>query len=131
MTAQEAYERIRAWFISPRHTFGYDTEENACVYRGAFKAESLKRCAVGCLMSVQDYISLGENPEYMTIEEIEVKLGWHQGDRKLHGFLEKAQIIHDALASETSNGQMTKELRADFISRLDKLAKRFSLEVVT
>lgn len=127
--AQEAYERIRAYFSEPGAVLA-KSEYGSCYYRAE---DGIAKCAVGCLIpdelydkiiNEDDGETLGEAIEGNALSELVdftllkpiVNGDDEVGQNKLH-FLEDAQRLHDRVAASA----------ADFVVKLDALARDFDL----
>lgn len=134
MTTQEAYEAIRAYFTRPGAKIAIDPEEG-CVYRGDGNPNSDCRCAFGCLIPDDLYRPSFEGVNVIRVLEIEPKLAKHLGEvattSQGNSFLIDAQARHDnSMYDYNGNRVSNEEALANFITRLDALAKTHGLRVV-
>lgn len=97
MTAQEAYEKIRAHFTKPDAVFSWDESKNNCVYRKDGDPASPVRCAVGVLIPDKFYdVELEENSIDMLLDNL--RHGgpiWLRDLLPVEAFLNDAQTLHD------------------------------------
>ena len=121
MNTQEAYERIRAHFLTDQR-YGYDQEKDVCRYL----TDDGAKCAVGCLIpdgspiqqSKLTAIALASEGSEHYAEYMQII-----GDTNPR-FLDSAQMTHDECA--TASLPIT-----SFIERLDAKAASFGLQVVS
>lgn len=112
MTTQEAYDRIREFFLRPEAELARSGESSfaTCYYRKGEVADSPVRCAVGCLIPDEHY---SRSFEGVSVSALDYDFGEVNID-----FLEHAQDAHDRAASVE-----------EFLSALSSVAHRFGLEV--
>ena len=93
MKPQTALNRIWKHFIVDEKPWGLNADAGKCQYRTA----EGNSCAVGCLMTDEQYARITENQEP---HEISTILGWlePETDRMLLSVLELAQFAHDHCA---------------------------------
>lgn len=129
MTPQECYEKQRAWFMRPNAVLGKGEKGylgDNCVYRKGRKPESLVRCAVGCLIPPRLYDSRWDT-EGGAISTIVVSyfrdtyVAIFGESDATEGWLVQSQSEHDHRATRTPE---------QFVAKLDKLAKRWKLQLV-
>ena len=113
MTTQEAYEKIREWFLTDRR-LGWDDAAEACVYRATDGA----RCAIGCLIPDGNTMLQCDGDISLLFEDFESDfIGLFGDDDYLYDFLARAQLIHDGEAGKYGSKDVEK-----FIARLDAVA---------
>lgn len=122
MTNQQAYQRVRFWFSRPNARYGMGMDEG-CVYRAHTNANSLIKCAVGCLIPNNIYANiqtLHPDIEFLSLYDMSNLVpDLQEVDLE---FLKKLQSMHDSCARQ--NRPMS-----FFIRRLDALARRYELVV--
>lgn len=131
MTEQEAYDRIRAWFVDESHVFPAAVLEPGeveahCVY---YDAETGARCAAGCLFTQEQYDTWNlEANEGTTVGSLcsKPEVAGYLGDA-IH-FLSRAQTLHDSFAPGEANINAD-GTREQFIRSIDRLAADYGLEV--
>lgn len=121
-TINEAYNRIKEYFSQPGARIALEDpdvqqEFRRCVYL----AEDGAKCAVGCLMSEEEWIP---DIEGMPASEVIHKLGWYEGEdyefvQTMGDFLDDCQLIHDKSESVES-----------FLISLDTMAENWNIPVV-
>lgn len=137
MNTQIAYERIREWFVTPKHDFAFDMGVGDCVYRG----EGNLRCAVGAVLPDKLY---NEDMEGMSVQGISdrFKSVANFFRNTSMSFLVDVQRLHDDCAKECLNPLAMDETealipeevifqRGRFIDGLDSLARKYNLNLVT
>jgi hypothetical protein len=119
MNTQEAYERIRAHFLTDGR-YGYDRAKEVCRYLTNTGA----KCAVGCL--IPDGSPLQQSKlTAIALPQSELGDEWERvfGDTDV-SFLNRAQMAHDESA-------MADFPIGHFIARLDSIAASAGLQVVS
>jgi len=101
-TVQEAYDGIIKWFSKPGRGLGYFTDD-AGVVVCEYRTNDGARCAVGCLVSDEEYESTGWMIDNLTVADSALYMRLD-----LCGFLIDAQSIHDfAAAHDTGVDQVS------------------------
>lgn len=131
MTEQEAYEKIRAHFADEGNPFpAVKTDEEGyehCVYREEREDGTVARCAVGCLISDEQYEDWevidfeGSTSDMLITENNHAREAFEDVKR----FLGSVQGLHDSFSDGSNRGRS----REDFIQELDRLVLDFGLEV--
>ena len=123
MTKQEAYEKMREWFLTDRR-FGWDPRlglSGACVYRAPDGA----RCAIGALIpDGNPMLACGGDISLLEDEHEGEFYGLFGSDYDLHDFLSEAQCVHDLHAGPKGDKNIDV-----FIADLDRLAREAGLQV--
>jgi hypothetical protein len=127
MTTQEAYEQIRSYFSRPDAALAATTTGDTCFYRQPMPDGSVRKCAVGCLIPDELYdLELDEQNvagDHAMVWTNELREFFQDVDVD---FINEAQAAHDGTAS--SHGHFAVSA---FIARLDKVADRHHLKVVS
>lgn len=131
MTAQEAYEQIRAHFSKPGAVLAIGADGKTCLYRGPEGASSPTRCAVGVCLKDEDYdpamddVSIDPGTSIADLLDRGLLPPYLQ-DTDVFSFLEKAQYEHD-----TTGANEGRDATETLLTRLDHLAKQHGLTVPT
>lgn len=110
---QDAYNKIRTYFSRPDAVIAV-SETTDYGSRCLYKTEEGNKCAIGCLLSDDEY---DERFEGLNASEVVGMLGWEFMSSFGHS-LDVIQHIHDH--SETAK---------EFVNKLDKYATKHSLKV--
>lgn len=124
---QEVYEKIREHFTAEDAVYGMNNDSMTCVYRGDYDPKSSVRCSVGVLLPDDEYDPHMDSPNGMSVNAYNMvgqALIKRWGTQLDFGFIGAVQVVHDDKAQTLAPIE-------HFVSRLDKLAADYGLEVVS
>ncbi len=112
MTKQEILDKQWDWFITQDQPFGMGPNNDRCKFRG----EGGSRCAIGLLISDEEY---DPNMEGMMVSRISDRLGWDSTNL--------INILLDTMGAHDFSARMGS--KKEFILQMRVIAERYDLVV--